>query len=78
MGVDYGIFLLEHPGDNSAWLAITLASTSTLLGFGLLALSSTPALSAFGLTMLLGGLIIWGITPLLRLRNEPIKPTSSI
>lgn len=78
MGVDYGIFLLEHPGDNSAWLAITLASTSTLLGFGLLALSSTPALSAFGLTMLLGGLIIWGITPLLRLHNESVKPTSSL
>lgn len=67
MGIDYGIFLLEHPGDNSAWLAVALAGISTLLGFGLLALSSTPALSAFGMTMLLGELLIWLLTPFLRL-----------
>ncbi len=73
MGVDYGIFLLEHPDDNSAWLAVALASISTLLGFGLLALSSTPALSAFGLTMLVGELIIWFITPFFRLTLRPHK-----
>ncbi len=66
MGVDYGIFLLEHPGDGSAWLAVALAGVSTLLAFGLLALSATPALHAFGLTMLLGELSIWLITPFLR------------
>jgi predicted exporter len=66
MGVDYGIFLVEHPGDGSAWLAVALAGISTLLAFGLLALSATPALHAFGLTMLLGELSIWLITPFLR------------
>lgn len=66
MGVDYGIFLLEHPGDGSAWLAVALAGISTLLAFGLLALSATPALHAFGLTMLLGETLIWLITPWLR------------
>ncbi len=66
MGVDYGIFLLEHPGDGAAWLAVALAGISTLLAFGLLALSNTPALRAFGLTMLIGELSIWLITPCFR------------
>ncbi|WP_245589167.1 MMPL family transporter [Chitinimonas koreensis] len=69
MGVDYGIFLLEHPGDGTAWLAVALAGVSTLLSFGLLALSSTPALRAFGLTMLLGELLIWLVTPCFRLED---------
>jgi hypothetical protein len=76
MGVDYGIFLLEHPGDGSAWLAVALAGVSTLLAFGLLALSATPALHAFGLTMLLGELSIWLITPFLRPRPT-ISSTSA-
>lgn len=67
MGVDYGIFLLEHPGDGAAWLAVALAGVSTLLSFGLLALSSTPALHVFGLTMLLGETLIWILTPYFRL-----------
>ncbi|GLR15043.1 membrane protein [Chitinimonas prasina] len=66
MGVDYGIFLLEHPGDGTAWLAVALAGVSTLLSFGLLAFSATPALQAFGLTMLLGELLIWLLTPCFR------------
>lgn len=66
MGVDYGIFLLEHPGDGAAWLAVALAGISTLLAFGLLALSATPALRAFGLTMLVGEVSIWLITPCFR------------
>lgn len=72
MGVDYGIFLLEHPGDGTAWLAVALAGVSTLLSFGLLALSATPALRAFGLTMLLGEVAIWLITPCFR--PEPAVP----
>ncbi|NPC69105.1 MMPL family transporter [Corallococcus exiguus] len=67
MGVDYGIFLLEHPGDGSAWLAVALAGVSTLLSFGLLGLSATPALRSFGLAMLLGEVTIWILTPCFRL-----------
>ncbi|MEG1971467.1 MAG: hypothetical protein RR101_15255, partial [Burkholderiaceae bacterium] len=66
MGVDYGIFLLEHPDDGKAWLAVALAGISTLLSFGLLALSATPALHAFGLTMLVGEILIWLLTPWFR------------
>ncbi|NTX35597.1 MMPL family transporter [Myxococcus sp. CA039A] len=67
MGVDYGIFMLEHPGEGSAWLAVALAGVSTLLSFGLLGLSATPALRSFGLTMLLGEVTIWLLTPCCRL-----------
>jgi predicted exporter len=72
MGVDYGIFLLEHPGDGSAWVAVALAGVSTLLSFGLLGLSATPALRAFGLTMLIGEISIWILTPFFR----PTAPTT--
>jgi predicted exporter len=66
MGVDYGIFMLEQPARHAIrpWLSVTLAAASTLLAFGLLALSQTPALRAFGLTMLLGIALAWSLTPL--------------
>ncbi|MFC7422174.1 MMPL family transporter [Iodobacter arcticus] len=65
MGVDYGIFLLENPDrhETRPFLSVTLAAASTLLAFGLLALSATPALHAFGLTMLLGIGLSWLLTP---------------
>lgn len=66
MGIDYGIFMQEHPGERSVWLAVAIAGISTLLAFGLLALSSTPALRAFGLAMLIGETAIWFLTPVFR------------
>lgn len=66
MGVDYGIFLLEHQGDGAAWLAVLLGAASTWLAFGLLALSSTPALHAFGLTLMIGIAAVWALSPLVR------------
>ncbi len=65
MGVDYGIFMLEQPGRDQTrpFLSITLAAACTLLAFGLLALSSTPALRAFGLTMLFGIALSWLLAP---------------
>ncbi|HEY9106355.1 MAG TPA: MMPL family transporter, partial [Roseateles sp.] len=65
LGVDYGIFLLEQPGraETRPFLSVTLAAASTLLSFGLLALSSTPALQAFGLTLLIGVFLAWFLTP---------------
>src|SRR6185503_10600125 len=46
VGVDYGIFFQEHPSrrDPIGWLAVVLSALSTLLSFGLLGLSKTPAL----------------------------------
>ena len=66
VGVDYGIFLLEHRDDPASWLAVSLGAASTLLAFGLLGLSATPALHSFGLTLLLGIGLVWLITPCFR------------
>lgn len=70
IGVDYGIFLLEHEGDPSAWLAVVLGAASTWLSFGLLGLSSTPALRSFGLTLLFGVLMVWLLAPAFRARTS--------
>jgi predicted exporter len=71
MGIDYGIFLQEHPSreHKAAWLAVGLSATSTLLAFGLLGLSTTPAIQGFGLTMLIGVGTVWLIAPCFS-RNE--------
>lgn len=77
IGVDYGIFLHEHPSrrDDVAWLAVGLSASSTLLSFGLLSLSQTPALQAFGLTMLIGTIAVWLIVPCFR--NDPVQSNES-
>ena len=65
LGVDYGIFLQE-PTDRHrrfAWLTVGLSAISALLSFGLLALSSSPPLHAFGLTMLIGMALVWFTSP---------------
>lgn len=78
MGVDYGIFLLEHPGEQQghAWLAVLLGAISTGLSFGLLALSSTPALRAFGLTLLIGLVLVCLLAPAMRLVHPTQKGLS--
>ncbi|MBB5017436.1 putative exporter [Chitinivorax tropicus] len=77
MGEDYGIFMQEHPNpeDRHAWLAVSLSAASTLLSFGLLGLSATPALRAFGTTLLIGISTVWLTAPCLDRRNT--KPSSS-
>lgn len=83
IGIDYGIFLLEREnadsgsGSSSAWLAVVLGAASTWLSFGLLALSSTPALRSFGLTLLFGILIVWFVAPLYRPRSAS-SPTTEL
>ncbi|WP_407928012.1 MMPL family transporter [Collimonas humicola] len=65
LGVDYGIFLQEQSmqRDRFAWLTVGLSAASALLSFGLLALSGTPPLHAFGFTMLIGIAVVWMIAP---------------
>jgi predicted exporter len=77
IGVDYGIFLLEHQGDGSAWLAVVLGAGSTWLAFGLLGLSSTPALRAFGLTLLFGIALVWVLSPCLRVSTTGVPSHAS-
>ena len=72
IGVDYGIFMQEHPSrfDSTPWLTVGLSAVSTILSFGLLGLSKTPALQAFGLTMLIGVALVWIIVPCFGKENE--------
>ncbi|HEV2613443.1 MAG TPA: MMPL family transporter [Gammaproteobacteria bacterium] len=71
LGVDYGIFLQEQSRlpNNQAWLTIGLSAISALLSFGLLGLSQTPPLHAFGLTMFLGLILVGLIAPIFRNTN---------
>jgi len=66
IGVDYSIFLHERPTPrhaSAAWLAVGLSAAGTLLSFGLLGFSKTPALQAFGFTMAIGIMTAWWIVP---------------
>jgi predicted exporter len=67
MGVDYGVFLVEsrtHPQEVAATVLSLLACcVSTVLAFGLLAMSSNPALRAIGLTTGLGVLASLVLAP---------------
>lgn len=66
VGIDYGIYLQEHQGDPQAWLAVVIGAGSTWLSFGLLGLSQTPALRAFGVTLMLGLPMVLVLAPLFR------------
>ncbi|MRW89274.1 MMPL family transporter [Duganella sp. FT80W] len=72
VGVDYGIFMQEHPDrrDRTPWLAVGMSAANTILSFGLLGLSSTPALQAFGLTMLIGTALVWLFVPCFGISKE--------
>nr|WP_255216714.1 MMPL family transporter [Pseudenhygromyxa sp. WMMC2535] len=67
MGVDYGVFLVESrhsPGEVAATvLSLMACCLSTVLAFGLLAMSSNPALRAIGLTTGLGVLLSLVLAP---------------
>ncbi len=55
LGMDYVIFVTEMAHEARASLAaITLSTATSLLAFGLLSASSLPAVSGFGLTVLIG------------------------
>lgn len=55
VGVNYSIFLREGGIHATAKFAgVLLSASTTLLSFGFLAFSATPALSGFGLTLLIG------------------------
>jgi len=67
-GVDYTLFFREAgTEDRPAFIAVTFSALSTLLGFGLLALSQTAAVSAFGQTISIGIAVTFLLSPLARL-----------
>lgn len=57
IGVDYAIFVVEHRGSTTrpaTLVSISLACVTTVFSFGLLALSSNPALQSLGLFVTVG------------------------
>lgn len=68
VGIDYALFYhyADHAGRHSAALAITMAASTTVLAFGLLAFSQTPVISAFGITLVPGLFAAWLLALLAR------------
>lgn len=66
IGLDMGIFLIETDEAPHTWLAVSLSAYTSLLAFGLLALSNTPVLHHFGLTVAIGLCLVWFLVPLMR------------
>ncbi|MCB9703178.1 MAG: MMPL family transporter [Myxococcales bacterium] len=68
MGVDYGVFLVESrdqvAGLAASVLSVVIAALSTILAFGLLGMSTYPALHALGATIGLGVLYSLILAPL--------------
>ncbi|MBM9519740.1 MMPL family transporter [Desulforhopalus vacuolatus] len=63
--VDYGIFAIcsqLEPNLHGTEKAISICATSTLIGFGVLAFSSHPALHSLGITVLVGIGVGWPVS----------------
>lgn len=81
MGVDYGVFLVESLDEDEGSLQATLlglmvAALTTVLGFGVLALSIHPAMRTIGIIAAVGvaaSLLLAPIAPLLVLASHPRK-----
>lgn len=72
LGVDYGIFFQEADrGDWTTFAAVTLSALTTLLGFGLLGLSETAVVAAFGQTLAIGITIAFFAASFVRAASQP-------
>ena len=69
IGIDYSVFLHCHGKSSHTVLAVFVAGVSSLLSFGLMALSSNYAIASFGLTVGLGILSSWLIAPMVLLNS---------
>jgi predicted exporter len=74
IGIDFTLFIAEARHEHVGTIfAITLSALTTMLAFGLLALSSTYAVHSFGLTVLIGIACAYLLSPLavgVRTENE--------
>lgn len=79
IGIDYTLFFAEQnkQADNShkesTLLAISLSALTTILSFGLLALSETQAIHSFGITVLTGIIVAWLLAPLSQLTPSHLR-----
>lgn len=73
IGIDYTLFFAEQRNSTESrntFLAITLSAITTVLSFGLLALSETQAIHSFGVTVLAGIIVAWLLAPLAMKKQE--------
>ena len=67
MGVDYGIFVVEGRASRTdaarSLVSVLTATVTTILSFGMLAVSSNPALRALGSTIALGMTLAFVLSP---------------
>lgn len=79
IGIDYTLFFAEQneQGNDShresTLLAISLSALTTILSFGLLALSETQAIHSFGITVLTGIIVAWLLAPLSQLTSSHLR-----
>ena len=74
ISMDTVIFYLELGLNEDTWLASTLSMLTSILAFGLLALSQVPVLHQFGSVVFFGLLSTWLITPILyQLLPKPME-----
>jgi predicted exporter len=70
IGIDFTLFTAEAKGHGATTMfAISLSAATTMLSFGLLSFSTTYAVKAFGLTILLGIAFAFVLAPLANLRT---------
>ncbi|MGS0679934.1 MMPL family transporter [Shewanella sp. 125m-7] len=73
IGVDYSLFFAESKQQTrGVMMAVLMSAISTLLAFGLLAFSQTPAINAFGLTLLLGISFTFLLSPFIQIFTRKI------
>ena len=80
MGADYGVFLVESHGAHvpATMTSLVTACLTTTIGFGLLILSTNPALHAIGLTVGVGVIASFVAAPCaLALLGPPAPPETS-
>ncbi len=64
MGLDYVIFLAESKNPEKVMVSLCLSCVTTILSFGLLAVSQTTAVAAFGMTVAVGMVLIFLLSPI--------------
>ena len=71
IGIDYSLFYAENKTRAEfTMLAILLSAITTILAFGLLALSNTPALHSFGIIVLVGISVAFLLSPMAGLNSN--------
>ncbi len=74
IGIDYTIFFAESKsGRETVMLAVLLSAITSILSFGLLALTTTPILKSIGTTILVGITAALIFSPMVQQRRESLE-----